>query len=184
MRNHDRSKESVISQRRTRIAIYVISVFVGTFIMSQTWGLSGSARPFGRTPKASDPVADALAHLNAADDEVADLTSAITAASKSTALDPLLLVAVMYTESRFDHKAVSKKNYKGLMQTPWASMKYKDVDTLYGARILQDKLRVAGDDLHLALSLYKGGRNRTAEKQATETLEIYREIQRFRKQQT
>jgi soluble lytic murein transglycosylase-like protein len=181
LRNNDRSTNST---RRVKVAVYVVFAVMGTFIMSQTWGLSGSARPFSGAQRASDPVADALTHLNAADDEIADLTSAITTASKSTSLDPLLLVAVMYTESRFDHKAVSKKRYKGLMQTPWASMKYKDVDTLYGARILKDKLRVAGDDLHLALSLYKGGRNKTAERQATETLEVYQEIQKFRKQQT
>jgi len=64
----------------------------------------------------------------------------------------------------------------GLMQTPWASTKWPDVDILLGVRILEEKLRIANNNLPLALALYKGGDNRLAHRQAGETLRIYQDL--------
>lgn len=124
----------------------------------------------------TDQVAAALASLGATRDKVIELGPAIRNASSSTEISPILLVALMYTESRFDKKAVSPKNYQGLMQTPWATKKWSDVDTLLGARVLKEKLRIAHGDLTEALALYKGGRNPVARSQARETMGIYRKL--------
>lgn len=134
--------------------------------------------PMGKPAAAekSDMVAAALASLGASDDEVIELCPAIRNASASTQISPILLVALMYTESRFDKKAVSPKNYQGLMQTSMATKKWSDVDTLIGARVLQEKLRIARGDMLEALALYKGGRNPVARSQAKHTMGIYRKL--------
>jgi hypothetical protein len=69
------------------------------------------------------------------------------------------------------------------MQTPVASW-YSDVDTLHGARILEDKLKFSKHDLKLALALYKGGNNNIAKKQADQVLKIYQDLQTYSNDQT
>lgn len=90
-----------------------------------------------------------------------------------TQLDPLLLCSIAQTESRFRLDARSPKNYVGILQTPFATMKWADVDILIGARILKDKLWISNGDLLKALQLYKGGNNPEALKEAEEVLRIY-----------
>ena len=90
-----------------------------------------------------------------------------------TGLDPFLLCSIAQTESRFRLDAVSPRNYKGILQTPFATMKWADVDILIGADILKHKLRLSRGDLLKALQLYKGGNNPTALKEAREVLRIY-----------
>jgi hypothetical protein len=124
-----------------------------------------------------DRVKQSLMKLGAPLEKVEDLAIAIKSASASAQVSPILLVALMYTENeRFDYEAVSVKGYKGLMQTPWASMRWADVDTLLGARILQEKLRLTGNDLLEALRLYKGGKNPTATRQAKRTMAVYEKL--------
>jgi hypothetical protein len=62
------------------------------------------------------------------------------------------------------------------MQTPWASKKWADLDVLHGARILEEKLKLSNNDLELALTLYKGGRNEMAKRQARETMIVYNRL--------
>ncbi len=124
-----------------------------------------------------DSVKEALLKVGAPLGKVEELATAIKSASASAQVSPILLVALMYTENEsFDYKAVSEKGYKGLMQTPWASMRWADVDTLLGARILRDKLEMSGNDLLEALRLYKGGRNPTATRQANRTMAVYEKL--------
>jgi hypothetical protein len=121
-----------------------------------------------------DRVKQSLLKVGAPTEKVDELAMAIKGASASAQVSPILLVALMYTENEsFDYRAVSEKGYKGLMQTPWASMRWADVDTLLGARILQEKLKLSGNDLLEAVRLYKGGRNPTATRQAKRTIEVY-----------
>jgi hypothetical protein len=121
-----------------------------------------------------DRVKHSLLRVGAPTEKVDELATAIKGASSSAGVSPLLLVALMYTENEnFDYKAVSEKGYKGLMQTPWASMRWADVDTLLGAKILQEKLKLSGNNLLEALRLYKGGKNPTATRQAKRTIEVY-----------
>jgi len=118
----------------------------------------------------------ALNLLNAPEAKRNDLAAAVTSASKLTNLSPTLIISLIYTESEFKYTAISKKGYKGLMQTPWATFEYADVDILYGCRILKEKLRIANDDLLFALALYKGGNNPEAKKYAKETFVLYKKI--------
>ncbi len=90
-----------------------------------------------------------------------------------THLDPFLLCSIAETESGFRLNAVSPKDYKGILQTPVATMKWADVDILIGARILKDKLWASNGDLLKALQLYKGGNNPEALKEAKQVLRIY-----------
>jgi len=124
-----------------------------------------------------DRVKQSLVKLGAPLEKVEDLAMAIKSASVSAQVSPILLVALMYTENEsFDYRAVSEKGYKGLMQTPWASMRWADVDILLGARILEEKLELTGNDLLEALRLYKGGKNPTATRQAKRTMAVYEKL--------
>ena len=118
----------------------------------------------------------ALYKVGAPLSKINDLSKAVTSAAAMTGLSPELLVALMKTESEFDYKAVSNKGYKGLMQTPSATLKWASVDTLYGAEILKEKLKYSNGDLKLALALYKGGDNELAHKYAKETIRIYKNL--------
>jgi len=126
--------------------------------------------------QANERASIALQRVNAPEKKIIELSIAVTNASAMTGISPELLVALVKTESEFKYKAISKKGYKGLMQTPWATMKWADVDILYGAKILQEKLQFSNNDLKLALALYKGGDNEEAHRYADETLKIYRRL--------
>lgn len=113
-------------------------------------------------------IREALIYLKAPTNDIPELTTAILSASERINISPLLIVALIDTESNFDKEAISKKNFKGLMQTPTATMQFIDVDILHGARILEEKLKFAKGDLLKALALYKGGLNKKAKNQAKE----------------
>jgi len=114
--------------------------------------------------------------LNAPPEKINKLATGITLASKATGLSSSLITCIMSTESSFNERAVSPKNYKGLMQTPSATFIYSDVDILHGARILKDKLSMTNDNLYEALTLYKGGKNSLARKQAQEVIDLYKKV--------
>jgi hypothetical protein len=146
------------------------------------WGLMALNNLVTPIPKEyiltkQDPVSIVLKDLGCPDKKLKDITKAIHLASDQTNISPYLLCALMFTESNFNEKAVSKKNYKGLMQTPSASMEWVDVDVLHGARILQQKLKLTDGNLFQALSYYKGVKGSTlAKMQAKEVLSIYNKI--------
>jgi len=121
----------------------------------------------------TDKLVRILSSHNLSLDESHRIARSIKLASRETGIPELLIFSLMKTESSFRRNAVSKKNYKGLMQTPKATFDYAEVDVLYGAMILKEKLRLANNDLKLALALYKGGNNKLAHKQAAEVIEIY-----------
>jgi len=122
-----------------------------------------------------------LLHRGAPKDQIETLSRAVTDACKvsNREISPALIVSLMDTESGFNKDAVSSRGYRGLMQTPWASAKWPDVDILLGVRILEEKLRIANNNLPFALALYKGGDNRLAHRQAGKTLRIYQDLLRM-----
>jgi len=129
----------------------------------------------------ADGVEKALLNLGAPDGKVGQLAEAVRHAARATNLPRELLVALMYTESTFREDAVSPKRYKGLMQIP-QEIPYPDANILVGARILEDKMRLAKGDLELALTMYKGGRHKPqAQKYAAHTIGVYERL-RSRKQ--
>ena len=122
-----------------------------------------------------------LKTLKADKDKIPELAQAVYIAHQSTGLNPKLITALMKTESNFKINAIGPANrthirYKGLMQTPTATLEFSDVDILHGARILKQKLEISNNDLRTALALYKGGNNPTAYRQADNVLAIYMKL--------
>jgi soluble lytic murein transglycosylase-like protein len=84
------------------------------------------------------------------------IIDAVEMASKQVPILPdYFIIALMHSESGFDPKATSKKNYKGLMQIPFA-IYYEDVNVLIGARIFKEKLKITDGDFRKAITIYKG----------------------------
>ena len=87
------------------------------------------------------------------------ILTAVGIASKQTGLSQELILSLMYTESSLNIKAVSSKNYQGLMQIPHSNLLLhgeEDVNTLIGAKILLEKIALTQGDLRKAIVLYKG----------------------------
>ena len=91
----------------------------------------------------------ALLHRGAPEDQLEILARAVTNACKNSnrQITPALVVSLIETESGFNKDAVSSEGYRGLMQTPWASIKWPDVDILLGVRILEDKMRITNNKI-------------------------------------
>lgn len=72
-------------------------------------------------------------------------------------VDPFLIASLFYTESKFNDKAVSPKNYKGISQIPakWYTP-YTDVNILIGIKVFKEKMRITDGDVAEAIRLYKG----------------------------
>lgn len=117
-----------------------------------------------------------LDFLEVPKDRHPELVRCVKLATSCTGIKEELFVALMSTESEFNKNAISPKNYKGLMQTPKATFKYPEVDTLYGAKILEDKLKTSNGDMMKALTLYKGGNNSLARKYARQTYSLYQKL--------
>lgn len=124
-----------------------------------------------------------LRALDAPSKDIPEIANAILSASEKININPLLIVALIQTESNFKIDAISSKNYKGLMQTPTATMEFADVDILHGVRLLEEKLRYANGDIKLALAYYKAGQNAkpAAMKQGKQQAEqVYREFKKLK----
>jgi soluble lytic murein transglycosylase-like protein len=80
---------------------------------------------------------------------------AVDLTNRQTGLSKELLLALIWTESSFNPRAVSSLNYHGLLQIP-QKVYYGDANCLIGARILQEKLKLAKGDYHKAIVMYKG----------------------------
>ena len=109
--------------------------------------------------------------------EAQKIAIAVDKAADETRISGYLIICLMKTESNFNKHAISYKFYKGLMQTPEYSG-YIDIDILWGARILREKLGMTHHDLRKALALYKGGNNRLARRQASEVLNLWKRVSR------
>ena len=104
-------------------------------------------------------------------DATLDLVSAAYAAGEQTSLDPLLIIAVMAVESRFNPIAESVAGAKGLMQViPRYHMEKiiasggekavlePEINILLGARILREYI-VRSGDLTTGLQMYNGSQD-------------------------
>ncbi len=81
--------------------------------------------------------------------------NAVELAARQTPLGEPFLLALIHSESGFNPNAISKKNYKGLAQVPFAVF-YEDANVLIGARIFMEKLEITKGNYHKAIILYKG----------------------------
>lgn len=96
----------------------------------------------------------------------------------ATNTNPVLWSCNIECESEFKITAKSNKGYKGLGQTPKAAMKtgFELGDLTYAACILAEKRKIAKGDERLALTLYKGGNNPAARKEADKVFRLYERI--------
>ncbi|RJR27048.1 MAG: lytic transglycosylase domain-containing protein [Desulfobacteraceae bacterium] len=101
---------------------------------------------------------------------IKDYDTVIRQASDKFGVDPLLVKAVIKAESDFDHRAVSSKGAKGLMQLMPETADYMDVGDVFdpaenifgGTRYLSVLLKRFNDDKRLALAGYNAGPERVA----------------------
>ncbi|HYA20321.1 MAG TPA: transglycosylase SLT domain-containing protein [Burkholderiales bacterium] len=131
-------------------------------------------------------------------DATLDLVSAAFAAGKQTGLDPLLIIAVMAVESRFNPIAESVAGAKGLMQVipryhmekiiasgGEKAMLDPETNILLGARILREYI-VRSGDLTTALRMYNGalenGSSQYAEKVINEKQRLQQILKNYRSQ--
>ena len=84
-----------------------------------------------------------------------EIAHSIDLASQQSGISQNFLIALMYTESTGNPKAVSNLNYKGLMQIPWP-VYYTDANMIIGAHIFNEKMRITNRNVEKALCLYKG----------------------------
>lgn len=103
--------------------------------------------------------------------DISKLAYIIVKASDYYHVDPVLITCLMYTESGFQSKVVSKKGYKGLLQTPVIT-EYDEINIMYGISIFKDKLKQADNNLEKALYMYKGNK-KPADVQAKQVIKIY-----------
>lgn len=103
-----------------------------------------------------------------------EIARSIDLASQQSGISQSFLIALMYTESTGNPKAVSSLNYNGLMQIPWP-VYYADANMLIGAHIFNEKMRIANRNVEKAILLYKGypiGSERGLQ-QARKVLKLY-----------
>jgi hypothetical protein len=124
-----------------------------------------------------DRVGRVLTLLGCPKSTLLSIRDGVKIASDRTGIEGVLIVSLLYTESNFDHKAKSKKGYQGLMQTPTATG-IPLIDICHGADILKEKLHLAKGNIFKALTLYKGGNNHVARKQAQYVLLVYKTVKR------
>ena len=107
-----------------------------------------------------------------------EFSVAVKTASRLTGFAEELLIALVYTESRWKITAHSPKGYKGLAQIPY-DLWYPDVNILTGAKILAEKMVESNGDLKQALMRYKGYKDLTSkegEKDAERVIGIARNL--------
>lgn len=157
---------------------YLLGILFGA-IMWQLSMIHTMVIPLVKPDFKGDPLVLVLEGLGCPKEKLVDIAKATYLAGDQTQISPYLLAVLIYTESSFDYKAVSKKGYQGLMQTPHATRQWADVDVLHGARILQEKLVYSKGDWLQALSFYKGKRgSKEAKEQAKQVLSIYRRLEK------
>lgn len=121
---------------------------------------------------------EALAILKLPTEKIEKYAESSIMASKVAGVDPVLLMCLYWTESRFSLSAKSSMGYKSIAQTPSATG-FVEADMMHGANILQTKMKIAKGDIHKALCFYKGSKfnkNTVGYKQAQEVLTVYNDI--------
>jgi soluble lytic murein transglycosylase-like protein len=157
-------------------------------VLYQTAHLSASLMPSTPTVSKQSSLRNVALKSGLPDPGPIVLT-AVEKASKKTGLSQEILLSLAWTESSFNLKAVSSKNYYGLFQIEY---KIFDAETnaLVGSGVLMEKLAIAKGDYRKALILYKGygvydKRKRTylydnkrGQQQADKVLELTRQLKR------
>lgn len=98
---------------------------------------------------------------------------------ETSQIDENLVLSIIKTESSFNKKAVSSKNYKGLMQIPYPLWTAAS-NIPAGVDILKEKLALTNGNMIEALILYKGCKyeRKKGLERANEVLEISKNLKR------
>jgi hypothetical protein len=157
------------------IQTILVMMFVGV-IAFQTTNLSNCVRPIQPQKIQEEKLRWAAIEIGLGDPGEKILT-ATRIASKQTGLQQSFILALMYSESSFNPKAISCKNYKGLMQIPQA-IYYVDANVLIGANIFIEKLKITGGDYRKAIIIYKGWKidHPEGKRQADKVLSLTRKL--------
>jgi hypothetical protein len=118
---------------------------------------------------------EALALLKLSPEKIPQYADGIIMSAKVAGVDPVLLACLYYTESRFSLTAKSRMGFKGIAQTP-TSTGYVASDMVHGADKLREKMESNNNDIHAALTNYKGSKFKKGTagyKQASEVLVLY-----------
>lgn len=121
---------------------------------------------------------EALAILKLSNDKIPKYTKSGILAANVAGVDPVLLMCLYWTESRFSLTAKSSMGFKSIAQTPSATG-FVEADMMHGANILQEKMRIADGNLHKAICFYKGSKynkNSVGYKQASEVIALYNTV--------
>ena len=137
---------------------YLLSIILFMGIVIQTANLSSIIHPVALVPQKTNPLRQAAIKTGLGDpgEKILD---AVSLANRQTGLSEPLLLSLMYSESSFKPQAVSRKSYQGLMQIPRSREpmhRDEDVNTLIGAKILVEKLKITDGDYRKAITIYKG----------------------------
>jgi Transglycosylase SLT domain. len=151
---------------------HILIVALLIVVMVQTINLSSLVHPVQSLSTSINPLQEA-AIREGLGDPGEKILNAVSVASKQTKLSEPLLLSLMHSESSFDTRAVSSKNYQGLMQIP-QKVPWVDVNVLIGARILLEKLTATRGNVRAAIVLYKGWPLSSAEgnRQASKVIDL------------
>lgn len=133
---------------------HLISMILFLVVILQLVNLSTLVHPIQAQAKMENPLRIAALKVGIGDPGE-QILQAVALSSKQTGLSQDLLLALMYSESSFQPKAVSSKQYQGLMQIP-QKVHYPDANCLIGARIFLEKLKITDGDYRKAIIIYKG----------------------------
>ncbi|WP_436208771.1 lytic transglycosylase domain-containing protein [Caballeronia sp. LjRoot31] len=121
----------------------------------------------GESPQVANVAAVLWRQFRVARQEATLIARAVISAANEYAMSPVLLLAVIATESGFDRQAVSVAGAQGLMQIlpaahPQVFASGNDLtepgeNVRIGSSILREYLDASGGDLGVALKRYSGG---------------------------
>jgi len=154
--------------------LLLLLLMAGINFYAATTLISSTSRDIVQ-PNLRDDVGRGLKILGCPESKILSIGHGITHAANRTGLKGLLIASLIYTESNFRTDVISRKGYKGILQTPTATG-IPLIDICHGADILMEKLHLTKGNLFKALTLYKGGFNPEARKQARQVLLVYRHV--------
>lgn len=140
----------------------------------------------GRARELADVVAR---RYRVAGDAAGDVVSAVLHEGKAHGIDPVLILAVIAVESRFNPVAASEQGALGLMQVVprfhmdkiaalgVAAMLRPDANIAVGVRILKDAIRKGGSDVAAGLQFYNGAVDDDSRAYANRVLDEQRRLE-------
>ncbi len=155
---------------RTKLALVAISLMIASaaHATDETPASTGqTAASIAPVPQVANVALVLWQQFRVARQEATLIAQAVLSAANQYAVSPVLLLAVIATESGFDRQAVSVAGAEGLMQIlpaahPQLVAASKDItepseNVRMGSSILREYLDASGGDLDAALKRYSGG---------------------------